>query len=131
MLSLFFAVFFIAAGSNASPCKLSSKASASSSGAGVTPTGYPPGSQQLSVDAGATKSLEFAVQNSSETQLVNGPGSGAQAGIQQIGSGSTSHGACPPGFINTVFNTGAPRQQGWPTTVWSSLTSNGINDWSM
>ena len=39
-------------------------------------------------------------------------------------------GKCPPGFRNTVFNTGAPRNAGWPQTTWDSLTANGVNDWS-
>lgn len=39
-------------------------------------------------------------------------------------------GKCPVGFRNTVFNTGAPRNAGWPETTWSSLTENGVNGWS-
>ena len=39
-------------------------------------------------------------------------------------------GSCPQGFVNTVFNTGAPKSSGWPSTTWSSLASNGVNDWS-
>ncbi len=39
-------------------------------------------------------------------------------------------GKCPAGFRNTVFNTGAPRNAGWPQTTWNSLTSNGVSDWS-
>lgn len=43
--------------------------------------------------------------------------------------GSTG-GKCPAGFRNTVFNTGAPRNAGWPQTTWDSLTANGVSDWS-
>lgn len=39
-------------------------------------------------------------------------------------------GKCPAGFRNTVFNTGAPRNAGWPQTTWDSLTANGVSDWS-
>lgn len=39
-------------------------------------------------------------------------------------------GKCPSGFRNTVFNTGAPRNAGWPQTTWDSLSANGVNDWS-
>ena len=42
----------------------------------------------------------------------------------------TGGGKCPEGFRNTVFNTGAPRNEGWPQTTWDSLTSNGVDDWS-
>ena len=42
----------------------------------------------------------------------------------------TGGGKCPEGFRNTVFNTGAPRNQGWPQNTWDSLTSNGVDDWS-
>ena len=42
-------------------------------------------------------------------------------------SGSSS---CKSGFLNTVFNIGAPRNAGWPGTTWSTLTSHGIDDWS-
>lgn len=43
-----------------------------------------------------------------------------------LGSG----GKCPAGFRNAVFNTGAPRNAGWPQKTWDSLTANGVNDWS-
>ena len=42
----------------------------------------------------------------------------------------TGGGKCPSGFRNTVFNTGAPRNEGWPQTTWDSLTSNGVDEWS-
>lgn len=42
----------------------------------------------------------------------------------------TGGGKCPSGFRNTVFNTGAPRNAGWPQTTWDSLTSNGVDEWS-
>ena len=141
MLSLFFAVLLIAAGSNASLCKPRSVSPATSA-SGVNPTGYPSGSQQLSLHRGTGNTLQNAVNNSPGTQTVNGPGPGAQPGIQQLGSGSNAPpstpsggpaapGSCPPGFLNTVFNTNAPAQGGWPQTVWSSLSSNGINNWRM
>ena len=38
-------------------------------------------------------------------------------------------GKCPSGFRNTVFNTGAPGNAGWPETTWNSLTANGVTDW--
>ena len=38
-------------------------------------------------------------------------------------------GSCPPNFRNTVFNTGAPRNAGWPSTIWHSLSANGVSDW--
>ena len=39
-------------------------------------------------------------------------------------------GKCPAGFRNTVFNTGAANNAGWPQTTWDSLTANGVSDWS-
>ncbi|KAK0509119.1 hypothetical protein JMJ35_008490 [Cladonia borealis] len=114
MLSFFLVVLSIAAGSNASPCKASASSSTSSS-LGVAQTGEPPGTKEL------------AAPGTASTQLTTNPD---QANIAQpiAGSGSGSR-ACPPDFINTVFNTNAPDQIGWPNTVWGSLTSNGINDW--
>ena len=38
-------------------------------------------------------------------------------------------GKCPQYFRNTVFNTGAARNAGWPQKTWDSLTSNGVVDW--
>ena len=37
---------------------------------------------------------------------------------------------CPPEFLNTVFNTDAPQNAGWPATTWSSLTANNVHNWS-
>ena len=62
------------------------------------------------------------------------PGSIAPAKLQRPSTNTTapksSGGKCPAGFRNTVFNTGAPRNAGWPQTTWNSLSANGVNDWS-
>ncbi|MCJ1395295.1 Glucose-repressible protein [Xylographa bjoerkii] len=36
---------------------------------------------------------------------------------------------CPPNFLNTVFNTDAPQNAGWPATTWSNLQGNQISNW--
>ena len=39
-------------------------------------------------------------------------------------------GKCHAEFRNTVFNTAASRNAGWPQTTWDSLTANGVSNWS-
>ena len=62
------------------------------------------------------------------------PGSSAPAKPQPPSTNATAPesggGKCPAWFRNTVFNTGAPRNTGWPQTTWNSLTANGVTDWS-
>lgn len=64
---------------------------------------------------------------------ISAPASTAPANPQQPSTNTTvpesGGGKCPVGFRNTVFNTGAPRNAGWPQTTWNSLTSNGVDDW--
>jgi hypothetical protein len=38
-------------------------------------------------------------------------------------------GNCPAGFLNVVFNTGAPKKSGWPNKIWDSLSSNHVSNW--
>ena len=38
---------------------------------------------------------------------------------------------CPANFRNVVFNTGAPKNPGWPNAIWDSLEENGVSNWSM
>lgn len=150
MLPLFYAALFLAAGSNASPCKLSTSSSApataGSSGAATPGGGVTPGA----ASAGAATGQKSAAQvkgsnnnlaglatpsNSSSSGLVLPPlysktasaaASTATASIAPVSGG----GSCPDGFINTVFNTGAPKSSGWPDTTWSSLSGNGVKQWS-
>ena len=71
--------------------------------------------------------------SSKASDSMTGPGTVASGKAQQPPANSTagsSGGKCPAGFRNTVFNTGAPRNAGWPQTTWNSLTANGVNDWS-
>ena len=35
------------------------------------------------------------------------------------------------GFCNTVFNTGASRNPGFPNTTWDSLTANGVSNFGI
>ena len=42
-----------------------------------------------------------------------------------------SSGSCKPGFLNTVFNTGSANHASWPDPIWSTLTSYGIDNFSM
>ncbi|KAL9116723.1 MAG: hypothetical protein Q9187_006748 [Circinaria calcarea] len=37
---------------------------------------------------------------------------------------------CPDNFLNVVLNTVVTKEAGWPNTVWNSLESNGVVDWS-
>ena len=64
-------------------------------------------------------SAPTASSQSSSNATNSGPSPPAQSG----------GGKCPAGFRNTVFNTGAPRNAGWPQQTWNSLTANGVEDW--
>ena len=120
MLSLLFVFLSVAAGSTASPCKVSPgspAASSTNSSAVVNPTGSVPGTHELVAPSGLASSRLT-------TNL------GGQGSVPKLFTGSSSQN-CPAGFLNTVFNTNAPDQVGWPSTVWDSLTSHGVNEWSM
>ncbi|MCJ1457771.1 hypothetical protein MMC28_008140 [Mycoblastus sanguinarius] len=73
--------------------------------------------------AGSTTGVS-AVPPSSSVSNASIPASSAAAGPP------SSNSTCKAGFLNAVFNTGAPKNAGWPGTTWSTLTQYGINDWS-
>ena len=114
MLSFVYLFSFLAAGSVASPCKPSGPTA--SSPAGNATSGPAPGSKAALQLPNSNSILSSA--NSSASLAL--PGS----------TNSQGGGLCPPGFMNTVFNTNAPKNGGWPGTTWSSLSSRGINNWS-
>ena len=147
MLSLFYVVLALAAGSNASPCTPSSGSSAPATGDSAPATNekaaaQPAGSGQnivLNSPSGGLGSysgpLRFTQGASVANTTATTSGSSSPSATVSAG-GSTANGApvtpgsCPKGFLNTVFNTNAPKNGGWPSTVWSSLTGNGVNEWS-
>ena len=147
MISLFYAVLFLAAGSNASPCKPKSSgtisvsptvaaSSGSSSVSSAVPASSGPSSVSPPVPASSGSSSGTAANHvaSGQNNLNSLPlypnitlslPSSSSAPAPAAGGGS-----CPQGFINTVFNTGAGKLGGWPSTTWSSLSGNGVNQWS-
>lgn len=155
--SLFYAFLVFAAGSNASPCKLQSGnwTSSSTTGAKAAPHRDGHGSaainqnQKLGIQANA--GLNLPLQYSQESTLpsstsasVAAPsvaasdssGSSSGSGSSTSGTSDTSasltpaSGSCPPGFLNTVFNTNAGQSSGFPSATWNSLKDYGINNWS-
>ena len=82
-------------------------------------------------DAGSqSNSTGSQSSNTAPTSNSSDSTSGAASAPDNATAPVTGGGKCPKGFRNTVFNTGAPRNEGWPQTTWDSLTSNGVDDWS-
>lgn len=139
MLSLFSASLLLAAGSNASPCKLHSGNWTSSSAAGPKSAAVIQ-NQKLGTQANA--GLNLPLQYSQGSSSTSSPGSsgssGGSGGSTSGGSGtsdtsaslSPASGSCPQGFLNTVFNTNAGQGSGFPSTAWTTLTGHGMNNWS-
>ena len=123
--SIFYLVSLLAAGSNASPCKLSSRNSSLTESKAA-----------LHANAG----LNLVSPSSSAGASNAGPSTGSSNSAGSSGTSGTSltsgsitpaSGSCPPGFLNTVFNTNAGQSPGFPSTTWDSLTKHGIDNWSM
>ena len=154
MLSLFYASLLLAAGSNASPCKLQSGNWTSSSTTGSKAALHRDGhgsaavnqNQKLGAQANSGLNLVQPSPSQSSTSPSNaGPStapsdsSGSSGGSGGSGTSGTSDisgsltpasGSCPQGFLNTVFNTNAGQSSGFPGATWKTLTSYGINEWS-
>lgn len=146
MLSLFYIVLALAAGSNGSPCTPSNSSSAPATGDSAPATNEKAAVQQAgtgsnivlnsgSGDLGSVSGpLQYSqsapVSNTTATASAPSAASSTASAGGSTASGAATSGSCPAGFINTVFNTNAPKNGGWPQTVWSSMTSNGVNDWS-
>lgn len=150
MLSLVYAALFLAAGSNASPCKPSTSATTSAAASASSSAVAGPGGAATPAGGASPKAAE-AVQGASNNLISLGtPSNGSSSGglvlpplYSQTASASVSApsgaasvapasggGSCPAGFINTVFNTNAGKNGGWPGTTWSSMSSNGVGNWS-
>lgn len=155
MLSLVYASLLLAAGSNASPCKMHSgnwtsssttvaKAALHRDGHGSAAVNQ---NQKLGTQANAGLNLPLPYSQESpapsSTSANNaGPSvaasgsSGPSSGSDTSGTSDTSasltpaSGSCPQGFLNTVFNTNAGQSSGFPTATWNTLTEYGINNWS-
>ena len=86
------------------------------------------------VDTKSEAVKEIKSHSNGTSGSTSGSGSIAAAKQQQPSTNATASGStggkCPAGFRNTVFNTGAARNAGWPQTTWNSLTANGVSDWS-
>ena len=149
MLSIFYLLLLLAAGSKASPCKPGSGNGTSSSGTGGTKTiyrdgqgsGAANGNQKLGLQGKAGLNLvpsssqasvpwsnNSATSGPSESSGSSGSGSGTS---DTTGSLTPTSGTCPQGFLNTVFNTNAGQASGFPSTTWDTLTKHGINNWSV
>ena len=157
MLSIFYLLLLLAAGSRASPCKPSSGNGTSSSGTGRTDTihrngqgsGAANGNQKLGLQGKAGLNLTSSSSqasappsnNSAINAGSNNPTSGSSGSSSSFGSGSgtseisgsltPASGTCPQGFLNTVFNTNAGQASGFPSTTWDTLTKHGISNWSV
>ena len=157
MLSIFYLLLLLAAGSNTSPCKPSSGKGALSSGTGGTNTTHRDGqgsgaayaNQKLGLQGNASLNLvspssQASAPPSNNSAINTGShnptsGSSGSSGSSGGGSGTSdtsgsltpASGTCPQGFLNAVFNTNAGQASGFPSTTWDSLTKHGINNWSM
>ena len=146
MLSLFYASLLLAAGSNASPCKMQSGNWTSSSTTGVKGAAVNI-NQKLGTQANAGLNLPLAYSQESSSPSsttasnaspsVSAPdssGSSSASGGSGTSDTSTSltpaSGSCPQGFLNAVFNTNAGQSSGFPSATWNSLQNYGIDNWS-
>ena len=141
-LSIFYLGFLLAAGSNASPCKLNSGNGTSSptTGEKAAPQRDGHGSaalnsnQKLAPQSNAGLNLVLPSNNSTNNAGPSTPASSGNSGTSGTsaisGPLTPASGSCPPGFLNTVFNTNAGQSPGFPSTTWDTLTKHGISDWS-
>lgn len=147
MLSLVYASLLLAAGSNASPCKLHSGNWTSSSTTVAKAALHRDGhgsaavNQNQKLGTQANAGLNLPLPYSQESPAPSST-SASNAGPSVAGSSDTSgtsdtsasltpaSGNCPQGFLNTVFNTNAGQSSGFPTATWNTLTEYGINNWS-
>ncbi|KAF6226300.1 hypothetical protein HO133_009166 [Letharia lupina] len=147
MLSLVYASLLLAAGSNASPCKLHSgnwtsssttvaKAALHRDGHGSAAVNQ---NQKLGTQANAGLNLPLPYSQESpapSSTSANNAGPSVAGSSDTSGTSDTSasltpaSGSCPQGFLNTVFNTNAGQSSGFPTATWNTLTEYGINNWS-
>ena len=67
----------------------------------------------------------------SGSSTSRGSGSAGTSGTSDTSASLTpASGSCPPGFLNTVFNTNAGQSSGFPSATWNSLKDYGIENWS-
>lgn len=146
ILSIFYLGFLLAAGSNASPCKLNSGNGTSSPTPGEKAAPQRDGhgsaalnsNQKLAPQSNAGLNLVLPSNNSANNAGPSTPaltpsgfGTSGTSGTSPISGPLTpASGSCPPGFLNTVFNTNAGQSPGFPSTTWDTLTKHGISDWS-
>ena len=113
MQSFLLVLFLFAAGSIAKPCGRRQPSSTSSM----------PAAAAISTSA----PIVTASSISSTAQSTPVPASNTSAlggSLDNLGSGTS---ASADGFCNVVFNTNVGKLPGWPSTIWSSLTSNGVS----
>ena len=150
ILSIFYLLFLLAAGSSASPCKLNSGNGTSSPTPGEKAAPQRDGhgsaalnsNQKLAPQSNAGLNLVLPSNDSTNNagpstgqstpaSTSSGSGSSGTSGTSAISGPLTpASGSCPPGFLNTVFNTNAGQSSGFPSTTWDTLTKHGISDWS-
>ena len=108
-----FVILFLAAGSNAKPCGRRPLSSTSSMPAVAA--------MSTSTPLAAASSIPSTTQDS---PVPANDTSASGGGLDNLGSGTS---ASADGFCNVVFNTNVGNSPGWPSTVWSSMTSNGVS----
>ena len=87
-----------------------------------TATASPPAGSSAAIQASPSSASSASPSPSATSDQSSG-------NMTTASSPPPSDGKCPAGFRNTVFNTGAARNAGWPQQTWNSLTSNGVQDW--
>lgn len=130
ILSIFYLVFLVAAGSNASPCKLPSGNGTSSSTTGGKAALHPanPGLNLYSPSRPSSTTASNPGPSNPPLGSTSG-GSGTSGTSSNSSSLNPARGSCPQGFLNTVFNTNAGQSPGFPGTTWDTLTKHGIKEW--
>ena len=149
ILSLFCVSLLLAAGSNASPCKLQSGNWTSSSTTGakaalnrdghgsvaINQLGIQANSQESALPSSTSASNPGPSLTASDSSGSSGGSgrstSGGSGTSDTSGSLTPASGSCPQGFLNTVFNTNAGQSSGFPSATWNALTEYGIDSWSM
>lgn len=129
ILSIFYLVLLVAAGSNASPCKLPSGNGTSSSATGGK-AALRPANAGLNLYSPPSRPSSTSASSPGPSNPPSGSTSGTSGTSVNSSSLTQASGSCPQGFLNTVFNTNAGQSPGFPGTTWDTLTKHGIKEWS-
>ena len=91
-----------------------------------------PSSTPTSGISGGSISEDVNSANTQSGSQTNGTGNSATIVPATVGGSSpgTGDGVCGAGGRNVVFNTGAPKNAGFPDVTWKTLTDNGVTNFS-